>query len=90
MALISCVGLCYIYIWVMFVQNLWMTLFDIVFYGAPLLVAFFAYRKLRVKYARPMEGGADPKLYIYTLLIASGTYIVWVLFWAVVVRVFLA
>lgn len=70
--------------------QLGLLLIELVFYGIPLLISFLAYRKLRIKYTRPMEGGADPKLYIYTLLIASGTYIIWVLLWAVIIRFFLS
>ena len=69
-------------------QNLAIMLIDLVFFGAPLVFAFFVYRKLRVKYAKPMDGSSDLRPYIYTLLIASGAYIVWALLWAAAIRIF--
>ena len=53
-------------------------------YLPPLLLGLLFFRKMKKKYARPMDQGVDSRIYVYTALATCGCYAVYILLLALV------
>lgn len=64
------------------------TLLYILNYLPPVLVGVYVFRKMKVRYKRPLHSGIDPRVYVITLFSAALTLLVLTLLIYYLVSVF--
>lgn len=52
-------------------------LMQILMYAPPLVAGLIIFQKLRKKYARPLQKGVDPRVYLITLGVTAAGYLVY-------------